>query len=111
IQRREALLRTSLKVKRANFANVASTFAMVSADTIHTVSQRMAAGDCTTFNSSEELQVLNLMRQINAINSHVPGSTSGKVEMRNEIRALTIEKGAPSFYITINPADVYNPIV
>jgi hypothetical protein len=44
--------------------------------------------------------------------------------MHNEIRALMIEKGLPSFYITncyikawqsflltINPADVYNPLV
>lgn len=31
--------------------------------------------------------------------------------MRNEICALMMEKGLPSFYITINPADVYNPLV
>jgi hypothetical protein len=31
--------------------------------------------------------------------------------MRNEIRALILDKGLPTFYITINPADVYNPLV
>jgi len=31
--------------------------------------------------------------------------------MRNEIRGLMIDKGLPSFFITINPADVYNPVV
>ncbi|KAF7372226.1 ATP-dependent DNA helicase [Mycena venus] len=31
--------------------------------------------------------------------------------MRNQIRGLMIEKGLPSFYLTINPADVYNPLV
>lgn len=31
--------------------------------------------------------------------------------MRNEIRALIMDKGLPSFYITINPADIYNPLV
>jgi hypothetical protein len=31
--------------------------------------------------------------------------------MRNEIHGFMIEKGLPSFYITINPADVFNPIV
>ena len=45
------------------------------------------------------------------INSHVPGSAQSKLVMRNEIRALMIEKGLPSFYLTINPADVYNPLV
>lgn len=31
--------------------------------------------------------------------------------MRNQIRGLMIEKGLPSFYITINLADVHNLIV
>jgi len=31
--------------------------------------------------------------------------------MRNEIQALIIEKGLSSFYITINRADIYNPLV
>ena len=33
------------------------------------------------------------------------------VAMRNEIQALIMAKGLPSFYITINSADVYNPLV
>jgi len=45
------------------------------------------------------------------INSHVPGSSAARVAMRNEIRALIMDKGLPSFYITINPADIYNPLV
>jgi hypothetical protein len=51
------------------------------------------------------------MKEVNAINAHVPGSSQSKVVMRNQIRALMVEKGMPSFYITINPADVYNPLV
>ena len=31
--------------------------------------------------------------------------------MQNEIHGLMFDCGLPSFYITINPADVYNPIV
>jgi hypothetical protein len=31
--------------------------------------------------------------------------------MRNEIRGLVVEKSLPSFYITIDPVDVYSPIV
>ena len=45
------------------------------------------------------------------VNSHGPGSTASRVTMRNEIRALIMEKGLPSFCITINPADIYNPLV
>lgn len=31
--------------------------------------------------------------------------------MHNEIRSLIIDQGVPHFYVTINPADVYNPLV
>jgi len=51
------------------------------------------------------------MKEVNVINSHVPGSSATQVAMRNEIRALIIAYGLPSFYITINPADIYNPLV
>ena len=51
------------------------------------------------------------MKQVNIVTSNVPGTSASRVTMRNEIRGLMIEKGMPSFFNTINPADVYNPIV
>jgi hypothetical protein len=41
----------------------------------------------------------------------VTGSSAARVNMRNEIRGLMVEKGLPNFYIAINLADVHNPIV
>lgn len=51
------------------------------------------------------------MKEVNKISSYIPGSSASCVVMRNEIRALMAKMGFPSFYITINPADIYNPIV
>lgn len=31
--------------------------------------------------------------------------------MRNEIKSLILGQGLPHFYVTINPADVYNPLI
>jgi hypothetical protein len=50
------------------------------------------------------------LKQVNAVASSVPGSSAARVAMRNEIRSLMIDKSLPSFYVTINPADVYNPV-
>ncbi|KAJ7086532.1 hypothetical protein C8R44DRAFT_650820, partial [Mycena epipterygia] len=111
LQRRQVLLRTSMKVKRSNFDHVAAQFASVSPQTVHIVSERIANGDSTTANNADERQVLRLMKEVNIINAHVSGSSQSKLVMRNQIRGLMIEKGLPSFYITINPADVYNPLV
>ena len=52
-----------------------------------------------------------MLKETNVIVSNVPGSSSSRVAMRNQIRALIIKKSLPSFYITINPADVFNPVV
>ncbi|KAJ7710215.1 hypothetical protein B0H16DRAFT_1344227, partial [Mycena metata] len=111
MQRRKLLQRASYKVKRKNFDSVAARFATVSAAAIHAVSERISKGDVKTAHSEEERMVLDLMREVNLINAHVYGSPQSKLIMRNEIRALMMDKGLPSFYITINPADIYNPLV
>jgi hypothetical protein len=111
LQRREMLLQTSLKVKKANFSSVASQFASLSPDVIEKVAERAANGQSVSPKNEEERKVLNLLKQVNAVTASVPGSYATRVNMRNEIRGLMVEKGLPSFYITINPADVYNPIV
>ncbi|KAJ7101094.1 hypothetical protein C8R44DRAFT_580728, partial [Mycena epipterygia] len=111
LQRHEMLLHTSLKVKRANFETVASQFATVSPKVVKNVSERVANGETPVPKNAEECKVLNLLRQVNGVAASVPGSSAARVAMRNEIRGLMIEKGLPSFYLTINPTDVFNPIV
>jgi hypothetical protein len=111
LQRRAVLLHTSLKVKKDNFDSVVARFGTVSADAVHRVSERVARGDYMTAYDEEEKRVLVLMKEVNVITSHVPGSSSARLMLRNEIRALMIRLGLPSFYLTLNPGDVFNPIV
>ncbi len=105
------LLHTGLKVKRKAFPFVASKFADITPEAVHVVTERISRGDYQTPYSAEEKQVMRLMNEVRAVTSHVAASTSSKLEMRNEIRGLMFDKGMPSFYVTINPADVYNPLV
>lgn len=111
LQRRSMLLHTSLKVKRSNFTSVANTFACVSSDAIHIVAEHVSRGDHTTCNNEDECQALALMKEVQAVTTNVAGSSSSRTVMRNEIRGLMMDQGLPSFYLTINPADVYNPVV
>ena len=77
---------------------------------IVTLAERiLSRGDSATAYKNDEKKVWNLMKQVvNTITSKVPGISASRVAMRNEIRALmiSIEKGMPNFFITINPADV-----
>ena len=111
IQHRNVLLNTSLKVKKASFEHLATAFGTVTPEVVHIVSERVSRGDFSTIHNSEEKKVVDLLKQVKAVTHNTPGSSSSKLVMRNEIRAMMIDKGMPSFYITINPADVYNPVV
>jgi hypothetical protein len=111
LQRRAILLHTSLKVKAQNFDSVAATLNTISADTIQSVCNRVAHGDAKSFQNEDEHKVLQLLKEVNVVVSNVAGSSASRVVMCNEIRAMIIDKGLPSFYLTINPADVFNPVV
>lgn len=51
------------------------------------------------------------MEEVQMVNSNVPGSSSSRLAMRNQVRGLMLTHGMPNFYITINPVDLYNPVV
>jgi len=111
IQRRKLLLHTSLKVKRTSFRSWAEKFKSISPTTIEGLVAKSSDGKYPVAQNDEERNVLELMRDVNTVTSHIPGSAAARVNMRNEIRALTMKVGLPSFFITVNPADTRNPIV
>lgn len=111
IQRQKMLLHTSLKVKRTRFRSWANRFKSISPTTIENLIAKSSDGKYPTAQNDEERNVLELMRDVNTVTSHVPGSAAARVNMRNEIRALMVKVGLPSFFITVNPADTRSPIV
>ncbi|KAG1823856.1 uncharacterized protein BJ212DRAFT_1246106, partial [Suillus subaureus] len=103
-------LHASLKVKCTNFDSFAD-FAMVSPAAVSNISDHIAKGNHTFAFTPEEKKVRELLRQVNLVMCHAPGSSALRVIMRNEMRGLMIEQGLLSFYVTMIPADVYTPIV
>ncbi|EIW62581.1 uncharacterized protein TRAVEDRAFT_113169, partial [Trametes versicolor FP-101664 SS1] len=111
LQRRAVLLNTGLKVRRDHFKTFASRFASVSDEAIARVCTRVAETGLLGAENAEERKVVQLMKEVQLVNRNVPGSSASRVAMRNEIRALMATHGMPSFYLTINPADIYSPVV
>ncbi|KAF7783421.1 hypothetical protein Agabi119p4_1445 [Agaricus bisporus var. burnettii] len=111
IQRRKALLQTSLKVKQSNFSSVASAFASVNPDVLAKVAIGIEKSGAFKAANDEERKAYRLMQEVRSVTAAVSGSAASRTVMRNELRALVVEKGLPTFYLTINPADIYNPIV
>ena len=110
LQRREVIERTTMRIKRSCFASKAHIYANLQPETIKRVADSIEQGEYS-FQQEDEKNVCDLMRDVHSINATVHGSAAARLKMRNEIRAMTLAHGAPSFFVTINPADVYNPLV
>jgi hypothetical protein len=51
-----------------------------------------------------------LLKDLDSVGGHVQGSTTSKKYMRNEVWSLISHIGAPSWFITLSPADGKHPI-
>ncbi|KAI0649228.1 hypothetical protein C8Q79DRAFT_878531, partial [Trametes meyenii] len=111
LQHRAVLLNTSLKVRRDHFRSFADRFSTVSDSAVARVCARVAETGIIHGEDSEEKRVVELMKEVQLVNRNVPGTSSARIAMRNEIRAMMASHGMPNFYLTINPADIYNPVV
>ena len=111
LQRREVLRRTAMRVKRSDFREKAALYVNIKPDTINRVGSMINEKSFNFEPKSDEHAVVRLMQDVQLVNSTVLGSNFARSAMREQIRSLIISFGAPSLYITINPADVYNPIV
>lgn len=54
--------------------------------------------------------VKKLVKQVKTVGGNVPGSSQSRSSLRNNIHAMIYCKGLPSIFLTINPADTYNPV-
>src|SRR3954453_18934078 len=74
------------------------------------LAKRMEDGEKVIPETDEEKQCFQLIKDLDYVGGHVKGSLTNKKYMRNEIWALTSFLGAPSWSITLSPADVKHPI-
>ena len=99
-----------MRVGQDVFASKAAKYANLTPTTIQRISEQMENGTYS-FQDPKEQDVLELMRNVHQINSNIMGSSATCLKMRNKIRGMITSLGAPSFFITINPADVYSPLI
>ena len=70
----------------------------------------MVRGEKVKGDSQEEKDCLQIIHHLDHIGGHVKGSITRKKYMRNEIWSLIAFQGAPTWYITLSPADNKHPI-
>ena len=77
---------------------------------LNSIARKMEDGEQITPETDEEKLCFQLIKDLDHVGSHVKGSLTSKKYMRNEIWSMISFAGAPSWFITLSPADVKHPI-
>ena len=96
--------------KQKSFDNTANYLHQINSDVLTDITECMIKGERVKGDSLEEKDCLQLIHDLDHIGGHVKGSITSKKYMRNEIWSLISFQGAPSWYITLSPADNKHPI-
>lgn len=106
LQLRNSCRGNSLLIKRSQWASVTRDLSFLNYDRL-----KKAAEEIVGHHVPSDPLVRRLLRNITAIGVQVPGSFFEKLQMRTELRGLIVREGMPALWMTINPADLQNPLV
>ena len=99
-----------LLAEKAKFHDITDRLLSVSQDVLSSLAKRLSDGEVVKPATQQEKDCFQIIRDLDHISGRVDGSTTTKKHMRNEIWSLICHHGAPSWYITLSPADVKHPI-
>lgn len=106
IQLRNSCLGYSLLIKRSQWTSVTGDLNGLDADRLRKAAEELAANQVPA-----DSIIRRLLKNITAIGVQVPGSFFQKLQMRGELQVLLVCEGMPTFWLTINPSDLQNPLV
>ncbi|KDR64952.1 hypothetical protein GALMADRAFT_82492 [Galerina marginata CBS 339.88] len=102
--------RGRLVVQRSYFSEMANRLLNINHSVLSDISKRLSLGERVKPETEEEKLCYKVIQDLDTIGGHVEGSLAGKKSMRNEIWSLISYIGAPSWFITLSPADSKHPI-
>jgi hypothetical protein len=99
-----------LLAEKTKFDNIASRLLALDQLALNGLIEKLSTGEHASPESDEEKACYQVIRDLDHIGGRIRGSTTSKKYMRNEIWSLVAHCGAPSWYITLSPADTKHPI-
>jgi hypothetical protein len=99
-----------LLAESRNFDNIANRLLSVNQNVLDDLAKRMSIGEVIKPSTDDERACFQLIRDLDHIDGKVDGSITSKKHMRSEIWSMMTYLGAPSWYITLSPADNKHPI-
>ncbi|KAJ3517880.1 hypothetical protein NMY22_g13870 [Coprinellus aureogranulatus] len=110
---RKAAVNTSLRfsVPYTSYTSVVQEIARMDQNRLAELRRRFQQNPNYQPGSEEEARIIRVMTLISPVARNIPGSVAQRIKMRNEIRAIISQRGSPTLFVTLNPADYFNPIV
>ncbi|KAF6744860.1 hypothetical protein DFP72DRAFT_993248 [Ephemerocybe angulata] len=99
-----------ISMKRNNFSRVADAIRKLDPGVLLAVSERLRNGGRFIPKTPEEYRCSKLMDEVDVVGSHVDGSLAKKKYQRGQIWSLINFLNAPSWFITLSPADAKHPL-
>ena len=99
-----------LLVDQGRFGDVSQRFMNINWTVMDELATKMKDGEHVMPKTETEKNCFQLIRDLDAVSGKMHGSTTSKKYMRSEIWSLVNFLGAPSWYITLSPADIQHPI-
>lgn len=115
VQMNHKLIRQSTKgsfisMRRGNFGKAAEAIDKLDPGVILTIVERLKNGGRFFPKTPEERRCATLMDQVDVVGNHVNGSLAKKKHQRGEIWSLINFLNAPTWFITVSPADAKHPL-
>jgi Helitron helicase-like domain at N-terminus len=99
-----------LLVDQSRFDNISQRFMNINWTVMDELATKMKDGEHVVPKTDLEKNCFQLIKDLDAISGKMHGSTTSKKYMRSKIWSLINSPGAPSWYITLLPADIQHPI-
>lgn len=99
-----------LLAKRQSFNEISRRLTSLDPNVLSDLVKRMSSGEYVRAETMQEKACFSILDDLDHVGGHVKGSLTSKKYMRNEIWSLISFLGAPSWFITLSPADNRHPI-
>ncbi|KZT31327.1 hypothetical protein SISSUDRAFT_995281, partial [Sistotremastrum suecicum HHB10207 ss-3] len=99
-----------MSVSQRDWDTVSQQIATLTPDVIQSVADHIENEGNTQGLSTEQKRVLTLLKRVNTISSHLPGSQACKVKARNDIRGYMGYFGLTHVFLTMNTNAHHCPV-
>lgn len=107
LQKRSSCRQAKILVSRPYFGKKATDIMNLTNEDVEIAIQNIDSND-NSIKTNPKLQ--SLLQQIKTVGGAVDGSNYSRSKYRYEIHSIIYEKGLPSIFLTINPADVHSRV-